>query len=35
MKTKFTLITIMLFGLLFTNCSKEETPIIETKKLTL
>ena len=31
MKTKATLITIMLFGLLFTSCSKEETPEVEVK----
>ena len=31
MKTKSTLIMIMLFGLLFTSCSKEETPEVEVK----
>jgi len=31
MKTKSTLIMIMLFGLLFTNCNKEEAPEAEVK----
>lgn len=31
MKTKSTLIMIMLFGLLFTSCNEEESPVTETK----